>query len=128
LLLHVLGLKVNDIQELDYWQFYGYQKVLNELVKIYYLFEGHIKRITRLLFVISTSPWIGLKDTSIEKFFEFEELLQASSGEKKEKIDPLEGKGEWIEKKDGTKEWVYNYEGLQDIRNFLDKFNGRRGI
>lgn len=128
MLLHILGLKVNDIQELDYWQFYGYQKVLNELVKIYYLFEGHIKRITRLLFVISTSPWIGLKDTNIEKFFEFEELLQASSGEKGEKIDPLEGKGEWIEKKDGTKEWVYNYEGLQDIRNFLDKFNGRRGI
>lgn len=131
LLLHILGIKCNEIQNLDWWQFYGYQKILDELLKIYYLFEGHIKRITRLLFIITCSPYVAGNTQKIEEFFDFEEKI-ANAGTEKEgeakEVDPLEGEGEWEVQPDGSKQWIYNRKGITNLTNFLDRFKGRRRI
>ena len=121
-----IGLKLSDIQKLDYWQFFGYQKIIAEKDRKEALFMGHMKRITRLLFWIAKSEWIGLSGEAAEigNFFQFEKDLesQAEKGTEDKKIDPLEGKGKY-EMINGEKEWIYNMEGINDLKSFIDGFN-----
>ena len=81
--------------------------------------------------MITCSPYVAGNKQSLEEFFDFEEKI-ANAGIEKEgetqKIDPLEGEGQWEERPDGTKEWIYNKKGITNLTNFLDRFNNRRRI
>lgn len=90
------------------------------------MFEAHLRRITRLLYVIASSPYAGGIKGEIEEFFSFEdEIDNFGKGKPGEKVDPLANEGEWIIDKNGEKQWVYNFEAIQNIRNFLNRFNSR---